>query len=211
VLSELIRPSGGLYYHAKALVNGRRWRPFREEIRLWLETWPCDKKQDLLLIGPSAGYTLPSGWLKDFPKIHAFDLDPLSGPLFRRRHGVNAEFHRVNLFWSGGTLSIKPLKEVLREYPKANILFCNVLGQVLLEGKAGEEEWLSFLRQLRFALRGRTWASYHDVLSLKGQSAVDHMTAGEWCADLPTIKMTWKLGRNRIHKIDAVWSTQGSS
>lgn len=203
---DLVRPSGGLYYHGRALLNGNRWQPFREQIREWLATWPCNQKQDLILIGPSAGYSLPSEWLREFPALHAFDLDPLAAPLFRLRHKhPSLQFHRANLFWQDGRLSLAPLKEILRKYPRANILFCNVIGQILLEHQASEEDWLSFLRQLRLALKGRSWASYHDVLSIEHGQGTDHLTGGDWAEGLKVHQMEWRLSKNRTHHVHGVW------
>lgn len=208
LIAGLIRPSGGLYYHARAWLNGGRWRPFKNELAEWLESWPCPRNE-LILIGPSAGYTLPTPWLGRFGRITAFDLDPLAGPLFRRRHRTAADFHRVDLFWSEGRLSLRPLSELLERTPGATILFCNVLGQVLLEGRASEEEWAAFLRGLREKLRGRAWASYHDVRSSDGHMAIDHLTAGDWVNGLPVRHMLWRLNSKTQHEIEAVAETAG--
>ncbi len=207
-IANLVRPSGGLYYHGKALLNRHRWRPFQDEVRSFLEGWPCPKDKNLILIGPSAGYTLPSEWLKKFDKVWAFDLDPLAEVLFRWRHKhPNVEFHRVNLFWRDGKLSLTPLNEILLLKPTANLLFCNVLGQVLFEGRAGEEEWLGFLRGLRQRLRGRNWASYHDVESRSAGEIVNHLTAGDWTQDLRPRELKWQLSKDQHHQVHAVWET----
>jgi hypothetical protein len=208
-LLNVLRPSGGLYYHGKAFLNARRWDPFREQVNGWLETWPCPKERGLLLIGPSAGYSLPTDWIRSFTSIDAFDRDPLARVMFHFRHQVPARFHRVNLFWRKRKLSLEPIKEILTLHPRANILFCNVLGQVLKEGRATEEEWLEFLKQLRLLLRGRSWASYHDVLSVSGNQGVDHMTAGDWINGLRPHDMNWQITRQRLHKIHGVWESPG--
>jgi hypothetical protein len=199
VIKDLIRPSGGLYYHLRAWRHGRSWQPFREQLAKWLDSWNCPHKE-LILLGPSAGYSLPDSWLRNFSSIQAFDLDPLAGPLFRLRHpDVPIEFHRANLFWQDGRLSTAPLQKVLDAHPQAPVLFCNVLGQVLLEGHASEEEWTAFLRRLRELLNSRSWASYHDVQTQEGSTAVDHMTDGDWCSDLPVQKFEWQMSPSSRH------------
>jgi hypothetical protein len=43
-------------------------------------------RQQLVPIGASAGWMLPTAWLSQFDEIHAWDIDPLAAPLFRWRH-----------------------------------------------------------------------------------------------------------------------------
>lgn len=204
VIKDLIRPSGGLYYHLRAWRHRHLWRPFRSQITDWLSSWSCPR-EELILLGPSAGYSLPDDWLKSFRKIEAFDLDPLSGPLFRRLHpDLPVKFHRVNLFWQDGRLSTAPLQNLLIEHPRATILFCNILGQVLLEGRASEEEWTAFLRRLREILHPHHWASYHDVHTLEGHTQIDHMTNGDWCSGLSTQKFEWQMSPTSRHILAGV-------
>lgn len=204
VIKDLIRPSGGLYYHLRAWRHGRLWQPFRDRLAEWLNAWNCPR-EELILLGPSAGYSLPDFWLKTFKRIEAFDLDPLAGPLFRRQHpNVSVHFHRVNLFWQDGKLSTQPLKELLAAHPRAAVLFCNVLGQVLLEGRASEDEWTAFLRRLREVLNSQSWASYHDVLTVEGSSAIDHLLEGEWVQDLDKTVLNWQLTPASHHTVAAV-------
>jgi hypothetical protein len=96
---RLFRPSGGLLYHLRALRSRARWRGFANDLERWLFAWrkPGGK---LILIGPSAGYTLSTEWLRGFKEIHAYDIDPLAAWFFSLRHpGVDAEFHQQDLFW----------------------------------------------------------------------------------------------------------------
>jgi len=205
-----------LYYHARALISARRWEPFADEVGIWLDSWPCPKTE-LLLIGPSAGYTLPTGWLAKFERLTAIDLDPLAPYLFRRRHQLPMDYLRADMFWRDGKLSIDPMNEILRMNRNANVLFCNVLGQVLLEGKANEDEWLAYLRKLRLTLKGRSWASYHDVSSMTtqrpgpfdppGTDITDHLTGGDWVEGLKVKKFQWHLSSHRVHNVHAVFQT----
>ena len=207
IFKEIFRPSGGLYYHLRAWRHRRLWRPFQEKIHAWLETWPC-ATDELLLFGPSGGYNLPTPWLKKFRKIEAFDLDPLAEWMFRRNHpDLDVHFHRVNLFWRDNRLSVSPLIEVLDRHPRASLLFCNVLGQVLLEGLAGEEEWLAFLRHLRQVLNGREWASFHDTVTTEGNEAIDHLLDGAWLDGLTQTSFEWQLTPTSRHQVTGVWES----
>lgn len=167
------RPSGGLTYHFNAgrSATKDRWRPFQAKLQSWLEEWN-PKSEELILIGPSGGYTLPTGFLKRFKQIHAFDLDPLAGFFFRRRHqSVPVKFYRRDVFrgdrGTRGLIGVQALDEVLREHPNAAILFSNLLGQLLLEKHVMDAEWDRFLAKLMKSVHGREFASYHDVYSME--------------------------------------------
>jgi hypothetical protein len=195
----IFRPSGGLRYHWRAWRDRALWQPFVREIAAWLSEWRPGG--ELLVIGPSAGYTLPSEWLLQFREIHAYDLDPLASLLWRHRPLL---FHRVNVFWNKGRLSFVELDRILNAHPGASLLFSNVLGQVLLEGEASESEWQKYLLDLRQRLANREWASYHDRFTYEGGEVIDHLTGGEWSADLPKRLFVWQLSRESRHEIEGV-------
>lgn len=205
----IFRPSGGLLYHIRAWREGRRWDPFRAEVRAWLESWEIPTER-LILLGPSAGHTLPTPWLGRFDHVDAFDLDPLAPWLFRRAHpGVTIRFHRRDVFWRDQRLSLAPLDEILNEAPSGTpVLFVNVLGQLLLEGDAGESEWRDFLHALRRRLDGRAWASYHDLFTDHGHEVIDHLTSGDWTEGLERRMWEWPLTRRSRHRIEAVRSNR---
>lgn len=202
---NLFRPSGGLVYHWRALKNGRRWRTFRRDVAQWLDFWDCSKEH-LVLIGPSGGHTLPTKWLRSFQKIDAYDLDPLAKFFFQLRHRHPAlTFHQKDMFWREGRLSLAPMQEVLAEHPRASVLFCNVLGQVLLERPAEESHWYQFLKELRQLLNGRSWASFHDMYSKeKGFAEIDHLTNGSWLDGLIQLHFDWPLSKRNHHSTGAV-------
>ncbi|NDG85242.1 MAG: hypothetical protein EBX52_09445, partial [Proteobacteria bacterium] len=70
--------SGGVFYHLRALRYRKAyWDQHHNGVRKFLEEWnPASKK--LLLVGPSAGYSLPSDWLARFDSIEAFEPDPVA-------------------------------------------------------------------------------------------------------------------------------------
>ena len=201
---SFFRPSGGLIYHWRAWRHRARWREFRDEVAAWLEEWPRTS-DELLLIGPSAGYTLPTAWLRQFRVIHAFDLDPMAPFFFRRQHpGVNVKFHREDVFWDGEEFNTERLRPLLRAHPDAMILLSNVLGQLLLEHVVPDRAWDGFLRDLRSSLIGRDWASYHDLYTHEDGEVIDHLTGGEWKDGLDTRQFRWELSDKSMHLIEGV-------
>lgn len=150
---RLISMSGGLVYHLRALRHARtRWQPFHDAVDQWLGDWtpPCSV---LVLVGPSAGYSLPSAFLTRFERIVALEPDPLARWLLRRRLGPKLEFRDLDVL-----AGPHPLAALCAAFPEAAILFCNVLGQVA--APAGRR-WAQVVAA---ELGGRHWASYHDVV-----------------------------------------------
>lgn len=204
----IFRPSGGLRYHWRAFRQRHRWHEFSFQIAEWLDTWhpPVEK---LVLIGPSAGYTLPTAWLRRFSQVVAYDLDPLAPFLFRWNHpGVHVRFHRENIFWQDRRLSLDQVVSIKARHPRAAFLFANVLGQVLLEGRADEAEWQEFLGGLRALMKGRHWASYHDLFTYEGNEVIDHLMEGLWNRGLPSRQFRWQLTDRSLHMIEGVISSE---
>jgi hypothetical protein len=178
----MFSPSGGILYHLRAWRRQRLWRSFTVEVAEWLRDWPL-RRDHLLLIGPSAGYTLPLAWLNSFARIDAYDIDPFAGWLLKRRL-PKAKFHRADMFWQNGALSTAPLKEALafhrRAHPGATVctLFSNVLGQVRLERAVTDPEWDRFLVELRQTLTELPWASYHDLYTVEPLTYQEHLALG---------------------------------
>ena len=202
---NLFRPSGGLIYHWRALRNQRHWYEFRKDVEEWLHDWP-QFANELILIGPSAGYTLTTAWLKKFTRISAYDVDPLAGMLFRLKHpGLNIRFHNEDLFWTDDEgYTTNTLREILKQNPSAAVLMSNVVGQLLLEHPVKDREWSRFLHGLRMALNGREWASYHDLFTHENGEVIDHLTGGDWKADLKTIQFRWPLTATSLHIVEGV-------
>ena len=128
--------------------------PFRDAVAGWLAAWqpPCER---LVLVGPSAGHTLPIERMHHFAEIIALEPDALARRwLSRRARGRPLRFERIDVL--RGTAPLRPLAEA---FPDAAILFCNVLGQVRPPGGG---RWHGPLAD---QLVGRHWASYHDVVS----------------------------------------------
>jgi hypothetical protein len=154
--------TGGLNWHVHAHYSRTRWLPTLRLIEQFL-TQVQPKSDHLLLIGGSAGWMMPPGWLARFKRIDAYDIDPLAPWLFDVRHGrrlkaqgIHVQHHRLD--------ALAALPDLLREHPTACIWFDNVLGQhryrVRDETRVEHE-----LAQLKTTLKGRHWGSLHDVWS----------------------------------------------
>ncbi|THF61944.1 hypothetical protein E6C76_20025 [Pseudothauera nasutitermitis] len=154
--AHLHDPSGGLGYHLRAWrFRHTLWAPFVAAARAWQRAWtpPAD---ELVIVGPSAGYTLDADFLARFGTVHALEPDPLARWLLARR------FPAVR--WCVGTLDCLADAHgpaaLAADWPRAAVLFSNVLGQAL------EPSLLPAWRQAAGeALRAHHWASYHDALS----------------------------------------------
>jgi hypothetical protein len=154
--------TGGLSWHVHAHYSQKRWQPTVQLIERFLAH--VDPRSDhLLLLGGSAGWMMPPGWLARFKSIDAYDIDPLAPGLFNWRHGrdlklrgVQVRHHRLD--------ALVALPEILKEHPNACIWFDNVLGQhryrIRDEARAERE-----LGQLKVTLQDRNWGSLHDVWS----------------------------------------------
>lgn len=163
---RVINPTGGLIYHLRAArhANGA-WAPFRRDLGRWLEGWrPRERK--LLLIGPSAGYSLLPSFLRRFESFVAVDPDPLARWMFTRRLGSPAGWERGDYLRDGaGEPSSRRFAELLAAHPGHAVLFCNLLGQLKLLPGVKEPALRGWFASLPEMLKGRSFASYHDRLS----------------------------------------------
>ncbi len=147
--------SGGLRYRLRATLYRRtRWHAFRQAVADWLAAWrpPCPR---LVLVGPSAGHTLPLQDLSRFDQVVALEPDPLARRwLARRAAPLALRFEGLDVL--GGA---RPLCALHDRFPDAAVLFCNLLGQLPAPHGGG---WHDVLAEV---LPDRHWASYHDVVS----------------------------------------------
>ena len=213
--------TGGPVWHARALWRRvHLWKPFRKNVENFLASWPVHSRE-LLLIGPSAGWCLPEKFLRGFSIVHAMDPDPFAAVLFRLNHprARIGAWQRADFFVEGDAF--------LNRHPGAAVLFCNVLGQrryVNRDIESVENE----MRQIKLRLRGRDWASFHDLLSGFGEasseikvlkSALDQATllssldlSGEWLDHLTGNVFArsqtrqiipWRFAPGRVHLVEA--------
>lgn len=217
----ILNPAGGLVYHLRAMRSSDQWRDYRSHVRRFLTAWN-PPTTEILLVGPSAGYSLPKGWLKTFNHVVGLEVDPAARMLFDRRHSLKTQWIKTASF----DADLSSFGTVLEEFPNAAVLFCNFLGQLPVLYPDADLE--SLHSELRTMLAGRTWASYHDRLSgdfgvadreqfyfespdatqlasdwgLTGE-LMDHETA-VLSAGLPCRVFPWRLTAQATHLIEAV-------
>jgi hypothetical protein len=164
----ILNPAGGLRYHFKAFKNRRDlWADFRHELALWLAEWQ-PREKNLLLVGPSGGYTLPLEFLNRFESISAVEPDPVARWIFERGHGIEVAWSRENFFLNKHKeFDLSRLRLLLDVNPDRAVLFCNILGQLacLYPEATSKPAFAEWKKGLVGALSGRSWASYHDRLS----------------------------------------------
>lgn len=166
-ISYLWGPTGGFGYHMSALLYRHTlWRPFVSHLNEWLCREWAPNTHELIVFGPSAGWTLEREFLERFSRIIAVEPDPLAGPLLRRRFprtSIDLIARDDLLPWFSNRDDC--LNGLLEAHPRAAILFANLLGQLELlkpqMARTTDEARAIFLR----SLRGREWASYHDMFS----------------------------------------------
>jgi hypothetical protein len=116
--------SGGLLWHDRAWRRQGAWRGTCNHIRQWLEqTQP--NSRELVIIGASAGWMMPSPWLQGFEKVTTLDIDRWAAPLFRWRHGPALKRSGTQLRCDTGD-AIGDLSSLLAAHPDAAVLFDNV-------------------------------------------------------------------------------------
>lgn len=161
-----MNPSGGLAWHWRAWRSQARWASASEQIAQWLASVQT-RRDELLVLGASAGWMLPMAWLSRFERVHLWDIDPWATRFFARRHGaalrsagVQWTYHRAD--------ALAELPALLQAHPNAAIYFDNLLGQLRFHapaGAAGVSQVEQALGALRRALVGREWGSVHDAFS----------------------------------------------
>jgi hypothetical protein len=167
---SLLTPSGGLVYHARALRHrSGLWAPFRRAVDEWL-VGALPPADELILVGPSAGHCLPLERLARFRRLLVLEPDPVARWLLRRRlAGVAVEVETRDLLLQPLLAGEPGLAALLEQRPRADVLFCNVLGQLQLA--LSDEQQASFCaafqRRVLPQLSGRRWASFHDRWSLE--------------------------------------------
>ena len=184
--------TGGLFWHWQAWRSAALWMPTVEALEVWLKQQTKETRSDaLVIIGASAGWMMPIGWLCQFKEVHTFDIDPLAAPLFRWRHGKKLRRNGTALTCHTQN-ALSDLPSLLRDYPHACIFFDNVLGQLRFT-KPGVESAEKSISQLVKCLKGREWGSLHDRMSGPTTHDVAHIE------DVPVRRADWN---------DQHWLTQ---
>lgn len=151
LIDQLLSPSGGLVWHCTAWRRRGDWGDFIRQLDGWLRAW-SPPRQRLIIIGGSAGYTLPAAWLRGFDHLLVLDPDPVGRALWRARM-PRARFGRLDALAPGG------LAALVHAHPDAALLFANLLGQVDCPHPTG---WPGELAKLPATV---SWASFHEAFS----------------------------------------------
>lgn len=154
--------TGGWHWHVRAWRSKARWAPACAQIADWLMAQDMPRQQ-LVLVGASAGWMLPTAWLAQFEEVHAWDIDPWAKPLFHVRHGRQLQGlgRRVQLHTGDG---LARLPESVRSMPGAFFWFDNVLGQLRFTGRPLQDT-AQRLARLQHQMAGVAWGSVHDRMS----------------------------------------------
>jgi len=126
-------------------------------------------RDELILVGPSAGHCLPLEHLRCFSLLTVLEPDPVARFLLQRglgRRNMNVEAR--DLLVAPLVVGGSGLADLLDARPRASVLFCNVLGQLQFGLSDAQHELFreQFQQQLLPRLRARAWASFHDRWSL---------------------------------------------
>lgn len=216
-----LNPTGGLNYHFRHLLFRKRWLPFCDTVEKWLEDWYKDvglqKYSTLVLIGPSAGYTLPEEFLGRFSQVVVNDIDPLAQMLFKARFMRLFQSIKLDSYdYFGVSDGVPQLRLLNEKYPQAVFLFCNILGQLPIlvkkNKKINVEDYMKTIGVLIEKLsRVAPVASYHDRYSrnlLKPNEWVDHLTTGlfdKTSHQLVRKEFPWKLTLTQEHQIEFIY------
>jgi hypothetical protein len=216
--------SGGLFYHWRAWRYRKRlWLPFLKQLAGCLSAWQ-PAASELVIVGPSAGYSLPEAFLARFGRRVVLEPDPFARWLLQRRFpSLIFEFGSLDCMADAGGA-----QALVQDYPSAAFLFSNVIGQRLADLP---EDWLPSLLRV---MQGRAWASYHDVIAsaqapqrwdaqvFSEEATLEEVLAGFWSGGelalydhgsfrkMPArVYMPWALSPGRYHLLGWV-SSEGS-
>ncbi len=167
---RLLNPTGGLVYHLRAKrYRDSLWVPFRNQISQFLDDWTPPEKE-LLVLGPSGGYTLTTDFLERFDRVWLMDPDRLAPIFFRKNHSdlrTDVQWSREDLIFEKKRFAPEKLQNWLEDKEVA-VVFSNLLGQLpLLSDVDQTRAWWT---RISPALSNHSWLSYHDVFSFRGNA-----------------------------------------
>ncbi|MRD56656.1 hypothetical protein GH816_08910 [Betaproteobacteria bacterium LSUCC0115] len=226
--------TGGLGWHLKAWrYRQRLWAGYLQQTKAFLEDWSDQSLEPaglrrLVIVGASAGWSLPTGWVRAFDELVLIDPDPLAPWLFGRNHSTPERQHRE---WIREDFR-QALPPLLAAPKPTAVLFNNLLGQLRLTSKDLEATEAQ-LGELKTQLDGVHWASFHDRLSgdwgqaqqsggtlfaegsvnnacltktyAKGGQWLDHLTADVLPQTSRRWVYPWRITPDRLHIVEAGW------
>lgn len=161
--------TGGLVYHWRALkYSSSLWKSYHKNIAEWLAEWP-QKNERLLLVGPSAGYSLTNEFLSRYKKIVVNELDSCARYLFKKKfYKSDIDFIKTDLLGTTRDLVPDQFITYINSNLSCDILFANVLGQISILTANNPEKFISWSSKLKKGIQSKNFASYHDLFSFKG-------------------------------------------
>ena len=187
-------PSGGLLWHWRAWRSQDQWRPVCAQISAWLDQVE-PRSSELMLIGASAGWMMPTAWLQRFKRVLIWDIDGLAEPLFRWRHGAALKASATELVFQRAD-ALANLDSLLDAHPHACVLFDNVLGQVRFHFN-DLDAVSDYIHKITQTLKGREWGSLHDAFSGPVEPALNSQ-------NLPARQLRLQ-GEGHAEKADQAW------
>ena len=173
-MKALLNTAGGIRYHLRALfAKDDLWKPFREQVALWLQEWKPDAKH-LVLVGPSGGYCLKREFLNRFDRITVWDPDPLAEAVFKTRYSDVRAIVDLNFIWKRSDFFNALLRaefdpgnfsKIYLHSEKFCICFSNILGQLIDIHDSELMTYEDLLKGLARFLKNVPWVSFHDRLS----------------------------------------------
>lgn len=192
--------AGGFHYHWIARRYRRTlWKPYLNQVEQWLSTWNPPRGR-LIIVGSSAGYSLPTAWLNQFSSLVCIDPDPKARRLFLRHHPdlkQRPDWIIHSIFEDPDLASWKTT--ILGNQPSA-ILFSNFLGQLKFADIQAHAS--AFIDAIPPSI---PWASYHDRYSYHGKETLDHET-GDLPRSVKQGEIKWEITPGVIHLIEWVTS-----
>ncbi|MCM0605768.1 MAG: hypothetical protein KA715_06720 [Xanthomonadaceae bacterium] len=190
--------AGGFFYHWIAFrFRKNLWKPYIEQVVSWLNAWKPPVRR-LIIVGPSAGYSLPTEWLNRFESLVLIDPDPRARKKFSKIHpGLKTKPDWIihSLFEDS---DLGSWKTTIRGNTPTAILFSNFLGQLkYAEIKLPVKDFIDAIPA------GTQWASYHDRYSYYGKDTIDHET-GDFPRSKKMGETKWEITPGVIHQIDWV-------
>ena len=226
--------TGGLGWHLKAWrYRQLLWAGYLEQTHTFLKDWSEQSLEPagirrLVIVGASAGWSLPASWVWGFDELVLIDPDPLSPWLFKRNHPNSEHQHRQ---WVRQDFR-QVLPNLLAAPKPTAVLFNNLLGQLRLTSKDLEATEAQ-LGELKTELARVHWASFHDRLSgdwrtaqqsagtmvaegsvdnarltkayAKGGEWLDHLTADVLPQTSRRWVYPWRITPDRLHVVEAGW------
>jgi hypothetical protein len=186
-----MNPSGGLFWHLHAWRHQKQWTAACADIAYWLGQMSPQsvRSAELVVVGASAGWMMPSSWLQGFSSVTTYDLDRWAAPLFRLRHGGALNASGTALCCNTAD-AVADLDGVLNAHPRALVLFDNVLGQLRFHSPTVEDASRR-LAGITRKMRGRRWGSVHDAFSGRTQTTTGNFSA-------PTMQRSIQKPRAKI-------------